>query len=641
MATIREALQLARLHAEAGRWPLVEQVSQTVIDADPQQDMAWFLLGIAQAQGGHHQAAFVALGRAIALRPSHGPYYTAYGQSLAAQGRLTEAEACFRQALAYAPDDALADQHLQGLLTRSMYPLCIPVVRIQPGLDFLLLHLPPFDGMLPNGLAYVHNALRRAAVRFQTVDLNILLCHRFYQRMFFGRGPTVTASGAVLPQGLWGLDDHSVWEQEEVLAYFWDEIGEVIRQIAQQRPKAVGLSVHATNRMLSKRFVRELRAAAPDVLVVVGGYDCAHRETGPHLFPDFDYMAIFEADLTVGPLVQALARGERPRDLPGIVSRFDSPDRAWQETPLLQDLDSVDFPRYQWTDPELYRIVCRPSNNVIPISASRGCAWGRCRFCDECFPFRSRSPLKVVDEIEEWTLRGPRSFYFFESDVNGDPALLEALCTEVIRRGLRVFLTAQMRIDKHNTPDYFRHLKRAGFGRVRFGVDGWTDRTLQLQRKGYNMAMVAQNLHDCTAAGIVTDVNVVVGVPGETEHDIDESIANLIRLRSDFNAVEYMNPLFLRAGCEYFRDAEQYQIHFHTDRDTILRKHGCMVPPELWHSEDPYIDQQVRLQRIARICAAMKANGLPLGRAAGAFTERLLMPGAYLHDTAEVRIRTP
>jgi hypothetical protein len=66
-----------------------------------------------------------------------------------------------------------------------------------------------------------------------------------------------------------------------------------------------------------------------------------------------------------------------------------------------------------------------------------------------------------------------------------------------------------------------------------------------------------------------------------------------------------------------------------------------MVPPELWHSEDPYIDQQVRLQRIARICAAMKANGLPLGRAAGAFTERLLMPGAYLHDTAEVRIRTP
>jgi hypothetical protein len=639
MATIREALQIARVHWEAGRWELAGQICRTIVEVEPREDMAWFLLGVVTAQRGDHEAALVALGRAIALRPDSSPYYVAFGQSLAAQGRLNEAEACLRQALAYDPDNSVADQFLQGLLTRTMYPLCVPPVRVQAELDFLLLHLPPFDGMLPNGLAYVHNALRRAGVRFQTVDLNILLCHRYYQRMSLGRGPMVTESGYVMPESMWGLDDHSAWEREEVLDFFWGELGDTIEQIARQRPKAVGLSVHATNRVLSKRFVRALRVAAPDVLVVVGGYDCAHRETGPSLFPDFDYMAIFEADLTVGPLVQAIARGERPRDLPGIVSRFDSPDRVWEEAPLLQDLDSIDFPRYQWTNPELYRIMCRPPTNVIPISASRGCAWGRCRFCDECFPFRARAPIKVVDEIEEWTLCGPRTFYFFESDVNGDPARLEALCSEVIRRGLRVFLTAQMRIDKRSTPEYFQHMKRAGFARVRFGVDGWTDHTLELQRKGYNMALVAANLRDCTAAGIVADVNMVVGVPGETEQDIDESIANLIRCRPYINAVEYINPLFLRAGCEYFRNADRYHIRFHVDRDQLLREHGCMLPPELWHSEDPYIDQEVRLRRIERVCAALKANDVPLGRAAAAFTARLREPGAYLHDTAEVRIR--
>ena len=275
----------------------------------------------------------------------------------------------------------------------------------------------------------------------------------------------------------------------------------------------------------------------------------------------------------------------------------------------------------------------------MPISASRGCAWGRCRFCEECFPFRSRNPLKVVDEIEEWYHRGIRSFYFFESDVNGDPAALEALCGEVLRRGLAVFLCAQMRVDKRNTPEFFQLMKRAGFGRVRFGVDGWSDHTLQLQRKGYNMALVQQNLRDCSAAGIVADVNLVVGVPGETEADVEETIANLVACKPYISSLEYINPLYLRCGSEYFRNAPQYKIAFRVDREAIFREHGSCVPHELWYSEDPYIDQQVRLDRLERICTALKAAGVPIGPPATALTEKLKKPGAFLDASGEVRIR--
>jgi tetratricopeptide (TPR) repeat protein len=638
MATIQEALELARQHLAAGRPEMAEQLCQKIVDVEPAEARAWHVYGLAVLRRGDPHRAVAFVSRAIAFQPNVAEYYFSLGLALAAQDRLSDAEQCFRQALVHRPDFAEAEDHLHQLLARSMYPLCIPLARVQPGLDFLLVQLPPFDGMIPNGLAYVHNALQRSGVRCQTLDMNLLVCHRFHQRLGMGQVTKLMFDEYELSQ-LWGLEDHSPWERPEVQNYFWDEIGDLLRQIAAVRPKAVGLSVQANNRPVCKRFVRELRTLAPDVLVVVGGYDCAHRETGPWLFPDFDYMAIFEADLTIGPLAQAIARGERPKDLPGIVSRFDSPDRVWEDAPLLEDLDAIDHPRYQWVNPQLYQILCRHPQNVVPISASRGCKWGRCRFCAECFPFRQRSPRTVADEIEEWTHRGARLFYFFESDVNGDLAALDELCRELIRRNLPAALSAQLRIDHRCTLEHFRRMRQAGFARVRFGVDGWSDRTLQLQRKGYTMAHVADNLRDCRAAELMAEVNLVVGVPGETEQDVDDSIANLIAYREYYSTVEYMNPLQLRCGSEYFRHPEQYKIHFRADRDTLIRDYGGYVPQDLWYSEEPYIDHQVRLARMERICTALKAGGGKIAGPALATAEKFRQPGAYFHESGEVRVR--
>jgi len=637
VATISEAMALAMEHHGAGRLEAAGEIYRRVTEAEPSHAEAWYLLGMTAYQRERHGEAVEAIGRAIALRPNSAQFYTSLGRVYCAQGRANEGEACFRQALEFDPDYAVAQRNLNAVLGRVIYPIRVPVARVQQELDFLLLHLPPFDGVLNNGLAYVHNALLRAGVRFQTVDANILVCHRYYQWRSLGRILAIGPGGCQIPDDLWGSDDHSQWERPEIVDFFWPEIRNLLEQIALRRPKAVGLSVHSSNRPLNKRFVQELRALAPEVLVVVGGYDCAHVESGPFLFPDFDYMAVFEADLTIGPLVKAIAQGERPKDLPGILSRFDTPGRAWEPAPLLEDLDSVDFPRYQWIDPAVYHCLYRHPSNVMPISASRGCNWSRCRFCEECFPFRSRRPMKVADELEEWIHRGAAAFYFFESDVNGDPATLHAICSEIIRRGLRAHLAAQIRVDKRSTLEYFQHLARAGFGHLRFGVDGWTDHILKLQRKGYNMELVLQNLRDCHAAGIRVGVNLVVGVPGETDEDVEETIENLVRAKDFLYGLEYVYPLGLRCASEYFRNAEQYKIFFRGGKEAVYRQRRDYVPEDLWYSEDPYIDQTVRTQRVLRICEAIRRRGVTLGPAAERFLQRLQNPGAFIDRTGEFR----
>ena len=489
------------------------------------------------------------------------------------------------------------------------YPLVLPRIEIPPDLDFLVLELPPrYQPMMPNGLGYLYNALKNADIRFRMIDLNIVMYHRYHSKRILDRIEIpVRLNGK--REDPWDSTNALEWYREEVLDYFWPEVRGFLDEIIAARPKAVGLSVHRSNRPVAQRFVKELKQNSPETVIIIGGYDCVYLDIDPWLFPEFDYVVIGEAELTIAPLLDALAKGRRPRDLPGIVSHFDSPNREWK-VPIPENLDALHFPRYEWTDLSLY--LDYRGRRLVPITASRGCRWGRCRFCRECFMFRSRSPHRVVEEIAVMVARGFDAFHFNESDVNGDPEALYAICTGIIREGLKVKLMGQLRISRSNTAEYMQHLAEAGFKHLRFGVDGWCDRTLRFQRKGYGIKTVFQNLRDSHAAGIRTTVNVVVGVPGETEEDVDETIRNLILCKNHIDLVEALNTLYLVGGSEYFRYPEKYKIRFRGDKDRIRAENRSYVPPDLWYSEEPYIDQDVRLQRLSRVIAALHENGVRL-----------------------------
>jgi len=76
----------------------------------------------------------------------------------------------------------------------------------------------------------------------------------------------------------------------------------------------------------------------------------------------------------------------------GIVSRYDSSERVWVKPPLLQDLDTIDFPRYQWANHVWYQDCER--RHFIPITSSRGCHWRDARFCGEWFYFPKKNSLE-------------------------------------------------------------------------------------------------------------------------------------------------------------------------------------------------------------------------------------------------------
>ena len=106
MATIPEALGLARQHHRAGRLREAEKAFRQILQAQPGHPEALHYLGVIAYQVGRHDLAVDYIGKAITLNPQAAEYHNNIGQAYRALGRLDEAVAHYRQALALKPDRA-------------------------------------------------------------------------------------------------------------------------------------------------------------------------------------------------------------------------------------------------------------------------------------------------------------------------------------------------------------------------------------------------------------------------------------------------------------------------------------------------------------------------------------------------------
>ena len=504
-------------------------------------------------------------------------------------------------------------RHAWVAISKNIYPIDLPEISFERDLDLLLLDCPARNlALLPNGLAYVHNALKKADIRYQTFDLDVIAYHRFHvHRLYDVGGEVVLSNGKELPADPWQAEHYDLWADKDVIRYFMPIIEECAAAIIEAKPKILALSIQQCSERFSSELVHIVKAALPDTIILCGGFSCYSAEIGLRSFPQADYMCIGESELTIAPLVEMLAHGERPKDLPGVISQIDTPFRIFIPGPMPHDLDMIDAPRYEWFNLDIYRNF--NGYQLIPVIASRGCRWSRCTFCAERFYWRIRTPKNFVDELEWLISQGCTLFMFNESDLNGMPEVVLDICDEIIRRKLNIKLTGQLRIHKKSDKAFFEKLAEAGFVALRFGVDAFSENTLRLQKKGYTTEMVSQNLKDCWEAGIYTEVNWVIGVPGETEDDITEGIELILKNREYIGRLANINPLILVNGGVYWIDPEAHNINFRVPKDELYDKFPRAIPADMWFSTEPYIDAQVRKERFERIVLSLHDAGFPVG----------------------------
>jgi len=120
--TIRQTLNLAWQHFQKGQWQQAEQLYLQVLEVDPEQVDALYLLAAIAGQTGRDNQAIDYLQAVLRLKPESAGAHNNLGNLYVKERKLSEAVRCFQEALRLQPDFAMAHSNLGNVLREQGQP---------------------------------------------------------------------------------------------------------------------------------------------------------------------------------------------------------------------------------------------------------------------------------------------------------------------------------------------------------------------------------------------------------------------------------------------------------------------------------------------------------------------------------------
>jgi anaerobic magnesium-protoporphyrin IX monomethyl ester cyclase len=264
------------------------------------------------------------------------------------------------------------------------------------------------------------------------------------------------------------------------------------------------------------------------------------------------------------------------KSIKGLVWREGSEIVVNPDRPFIRHLDDLPLPRHDLLPLKTYRapLVRGPYAFVV---TSRGCPGG-CRFCIKHVSYgrsvRFRSPENILAELELLVSLGVRDIHMYADLFTVSREHVVGLCELILKRGLRLRWTCNSRVDFVD-PEMLRLMRQAGCWMSSWGIESGSEQVLRRVRKGITLEQVERALHWAREAGIRNWGYFIIGLPGETEETIQETIRFAKRLPLDLAlfhiAAPYPgSPLFfdvVERG--WFRPGTRWE-QVDMDRSTVL-----------------------------------------------------------------------
>jgi anaerobic magnesium-protoporphyrin IX monomethyl ester cyclase len=276
------------------------------------------------------------------------------------------------------------------------------------------------------------------------------------------------------------------------------------------------------------------------------------RET-MRAFPALDFALVGEPDLTVRDLIDHL-EGKTGQRSPMIEQIFDKHDPtykpalaedgsvnmmgikgiAWRRgdeiilnmpRPFVQNLDDLPIPMHELLPLQKYRMpmIKGPFTFIV---TSRGCPAG-CTYCIKHvsyqFGVRLRSPKLLVEEMKILKDLGINNIHMYSDlfTVNRDQVM--ELCELMIQEKLNIKWTSNSRVD-YVDEEMLQQMARAGSRLISWGIESGNEQILKHAHKGAYPDKAERALTWAKNAGIMNWGYFIIGLPGETEATIRETI---------------------------------------------------------------------------------------------------------------------
>jgi anaerobic magnesium-protoporphyrin IX monomethyl ester cyclase len=349
----------------------------------------------------------------------------------------------------------------------------------------------------------------------------------------------------------------------------WNEMEETIGEL---EPDVIGISIWTTFAAASFHTARIARKILPSSIIVMGG---PHATIKPEeilrVCPESDYVIRGDGEEILLELTTSIMNGTLRPDECSIHGISYRKGAAFVHNPTRGKVININ--EFPFPDRRLLTNETRYSaEDMGLIMATRGCPYS-CTFCaTDVKRVSYRSVDNILQEISFVQNRyGVSQITFKDDSFTVNKQLVEELCHQIIDNKQPFNWECNTRVNLVNE-EMLWLMKKAGCNFIKVGIESGSERILKEMKKGItkNQARTAAKLF--RKVGLHWTAYFLIGVPGETEQDVWETVSFLEELKPDFASIGIYEPF---PGTAMFEEGLQLGL---LNRDMTLEDYNNTLP---------------------------------------------------------------
>jgi anaerobic magnesium-protoporphyrin IX monomethyl ester cyclase len=262
-----------------------------------------------------------------------------------------------------------------------------------------------------------------------------------------------------------------------------------------------------------------------DIKFIIGGPGAANLPS-PRLYESgYSVICYGEGERTIVELIKAFENGLPLENVNGISFLNNHQEVKTKPRDPIENLDEIPFPARDLLDMKKYLSIWKEKMGVAAtqIVSSRGCPFS-CKFCSkDTFGRKTRfvSHSKVIEEMRLLYNKYDAEMIFFDDDLfTLNKKRVLDFCDSMKKELPGKRWGAQARVEVIDL-EMLTRMKRAGCTDLMFGAESGSQRILDLLGKGIKVEQIKKAFKWVNEAGIIGGMYLIVGIPGETQQDID------------------------------------------------------------------------------------------------------------------------
>jgi anaerobic magnesium-protoporphyrin IX monomethyl ester cyclase len=353
---------------------------------------------------------------------------------------------------------------------------------------------------------------------------------------------------------------------------------DLCNHLLKNRPLIIGLYTNLMTKPNILQIIGFIKEHLPESKVILGGPDTRYNAFN-YLKYGADFLVLGEGEETMLELVRHL-NGEplTLTEINGIAYIDHGEMRENREREKINNLDLLPVPDRKKIKLQQYLEAWKKAHgqNAISVSTMRGCPY-TCKWCSRSvygLSYRRRSARSVADELEQIGKEyNPDTLWFVDDVFTISHKWLNQFRDELQKRNLRIRYECITRADRMNE-EVIMALKETGCFRVWIGAESGSQKVIDLMDRRVKVGQVREVIRMTKAYGIEAGTFIMLGYPGETEEDIEETISHLKESNPDHFTITVAYPI---KGTELFQEIESRQTEklewtTHTDRQIDFQR---------------------------------------------------------------------